>query len=84
MAKSNDKVTIAILGERLAYLQKDIEEIKNMISTIKGCAETAEQKAANLEGQFTSHIENHKSDLVKLGLFISVIVVVINIALRFI
>jgi ABC-type phosphate transport system permease subunit len=84
MARTNDKVTIARLEERLINLQKDMQEIKVMISTIRGCAEEAETKASKLEGQFSSHIESHKSDLVKLGLFLSVIVIVINIALRLI
>lgn len=84
MARTNDKVTIARLEERMINLQKDTDEIKSMISNIKGCTEDNEKKTSRLEGEFTSHIESHRSDLVKLGLFISVIVIIINIALKLI
>jgi ABC-type phosphate transport system permease subunit len=79
-----DEVTIARLEERLINLQKDVQEIKGMVLNIRGCAEEAETKANVLEGQFSAHIESHKSDLVKLGLFLSVIVIIINVALRLI
>jgi chromosome segregation ATPase len=84
MNKNGNKVSVARLEERIINMQETLKELKEMVSNIKGCVDTNEKEVNEIKGKFSSHLDEHKSDLVKLGIFISVVVIIINIALRII
>lgn len=84
MNKNGNKVNVARLEERIISIQDTLKELKEMIGNIRGCVENNEKEVVELKGCFGSHLNEHKSDLVKIGIFISMIVIIINIALRFI
>lgn len=81
---ANNKVTIARLEERMINVQETLKELKNMVSNIRGCVESNEKEVNELKGKFSSHLDEHRSDLVKLGIFISIIVIIVNIFIKFI
>jgi hypothetical protein len=82
MARTNGKVNVARLEERIINMQETLKELKGMVANIKGCVDANEKEVGEIKGRFSSHLDEHKSDLVKLGIFISVIVIIVNIALR--
>jgi len=82
MGKNNSKVSVARLEERIINMQETLKELKEMIVNIRMCGENNEKEVADLKGRFGSHIDVHKSDLVKLGIFISIVVIIINVVLR--
>ncbi len=82
MARKNNttKVSIARLETKIDYITQSIEELKanqkeivNNMSQIRGCIASTDRVVVGVRQQLIDHINQHKTEMVKIGAVAAVV-----------
>ena len=79
-----ERNSIAVLNTHIMYIRKSIDEIKDSLKSERKILDSHAVKLAKLEKGLNNHLEQHRSDLTKLGIIVSIIAFIISILVRFI
>ena len=75
-----EKVTLSVLDERIKNLSDTINEVKDLITNIKGCIDETRIETTKLKVEFNNHVKEHEQGIKWIMWVPSLLAVIIALA----